>query len=379
MKQFTIPDDYFENEPAPERDRLPVPTLEEIRIVPRTMSISNVPCRSSFSRTFQTVGLTSGQRFDINCRSHRCEKHRDKWASRWGAIISEQLQTKPVSLLVNLTTPQWVTHKEVARALEVFIKMFRAIYGKTEYLKVVEENKKHTQPHFHFLFICTEISVKPMPQWFIDKQKKLNKKLSWPEDMFQDVKQMWTEALSYAKPNVYFRTKDKTGIVWLQPCIGKGERAAQYALGYITGQNQRAKEKGEDVSDKWRGRKITFSKGFFDLKTGDIWAGLLKKWFGDKDPEFFGLVFNAGVPKDLRLEWLDKKSSTKVKTRLDFDTGEIITEILDTIDVRYRLHLGLNFEASKIITPYDNPPLPDKFGYDYLVTDKLFEIDIGTG
>lgn len=371
-----IPDDFFDKEPDFGPDRLKAGNpLEEIRIVQRTTSISPVLCRSNFSRTFETVSLKTGKRFDINCRSHRCEKHRDKWSSRWGAIISEQLQTKPVSLLVNLTTPQWVKPAEVSLALQWFIRRFRAFYGQTEYLKIVEENKKHTQPHFHFLFICSEISVKPMPQWFIDKQKDKKKKLSWPEDMFQHVKHLWTEALSYAKPNVYFRTKEKTGIVWLQPCIGKGERAAQYALGYITGQNQRAKGKNEDVSDKWQGRKITFSKGFFDIGTAEIWQGLLKKWFGDKELEDFGLVFKPGVPHDLRLQWLEKRTANQTRQALDIETGEIITEILGALDVRYRLHLGLHFEASLI--PKAEPIIYPLYGYDYLSKDKLFEIDTG--
>lgn len=370
-----IPDDFFDNEPDFTGDRIPVPSLDEIRIVPQTMSVLPLKCRSNFSRTFESISLASGKRFDINCRSHRCEKHRDKWSSRWGAIISEQIKTTPVSILVNLTTPQWVKPAEIARALEFFIKRFRLMYGKTRYLKVVEENKKHTMPHFHFLLICEEFEVPPMPQWFVNKQKRLNKKLSWPEPLFEDVKHLWTEALSYAKPNVYFNTKSRTGVVWCQPPQGKGERAAQYALGYITGQNQRARGKNEDVSDKWRGRKITFSKNFFDSKTSDIWAGLLKKWFGDKEPEDFGLVFNKGVPRNLRIEWLEKKSTVQTKQRLEIETGEIITELLNGIDVRYRLHLGLQFEANAL--PMPEPIIYPIYGYDYLAKDKLFEIDVG--
>jgi hypothetical protein len=372
---IVIPDDYFEYEPKFGVTKRPVPPLDEIRIVEPTKSISAVPCRSNFSRTFESISLTSGKRFDINCRSHRCEKHREKWASRWGAIISEQIVTTPVSILVNLTTPQWIKPSEISEALRFFIRRFRARYGKTRYLKVVEENKKHTQPHFHFLFICEELVIPPMPNWFIQKQKRLKKKLSWPEPLFEEIKHLWTEALSYAKPDVYFATKTRQSVIWCQPPQGRGERAAQYALGYITGQNQRARGKGEDVSDKWRGRKITFSKNFFDLKTSEIWAGLLQKWFGDKKPEDFGLVFKPGIPKDLRLQWLEKSSSTRTKTRLDLETGEIITQILDGIDVRYRLHLGLNFEANQI--PRSEPIIYPIYGYDYLSKDKLFDIDTG--
>lgn len=375
MKSPLIPVDFFEKEPDYRPDRVPVPPLDEIRIVQRTMS-SSPECRSNFSRTFESISLTTGKRFDINCRSHRCPKHRDKWASRWGAIISEQIKIEPVSLLVNLTTPQWVKPKEIRLALQFFIRRVRERYGKTRYLKIVEENKLHTLPHFHFLFIFEEISIPPMPQWFIQQQKKEKKKLSWPEPLFYEIRDLWTEALCYAKPNVYFSTKSKTGIVWCQPPQGRGERAAQYALGYITGQNQRAKGKGEDVSENWQGRKITFSNNFFDKKTSEIWADLLKKWFGDKDPEDFGLVFSPGIPKSLRLEWLEKKSSAKTKTTLDFETGEIITKLLDGLDIRYRLHLGLKFEYGLI--PKSDPIIFPKYGYDYLTKDKLFEIDIGT-
>lgn len=367
-----IPQDFFEKEPDYTPDRVPVPPLDEIRIVAESQKSISV-CRSNFSRTFETISLTTGKRFDINCRSHRCPKHVQKWANRWGSIISEQIGITPVSLLINLTTPQWVSHTEIKVALEEFIKKIRAVYGKTRYLKVVEENKKHTQPHFHFLFIFEELVIPPMPQWFINEQKRRKKKLSWPEPMFEEIKYFWTEALCFSKPNIFFATKARTAVVWCQPPQGKGERAAQYALGYITGQNQKAK--GEEVSDKWRGRKITFSKNFFDEKTSVIWANLLKKWFGDKDPEDFGLVFKPGIPKDLRIQWLEKSSTSRTKTRLDLETGEIITELLNAIDVRYRLHLGMYFEADMI--PRSPKIEFPKYGYDYLTRDKLFEIDIG--
>lgn len=386
------PENYFETEP-----RLQSATLDEIRLVEtnvqntlveKTNRISHGTCFansmhthktgeccSSFSRTFNTISLKDGKKFDINCRSYRCEKHKQQWSSKNGAIISEQIKTKPVSLLVNLTTPKWLNSFEFSAALREFIRLFRNEFGKTEYVKVMEENKKHNLPHAHLLFCCEELVIPEKTKEYYARCKREKKQLSWPYDLFEAIKKFWTMALQSAKPGIVFNTKKKTAVVWCDKPMGNGERAAQYALGYITGQNQKAKN--EELSFKWRGRKLTYSKHFYDKPTKVIWQELLIRWFGELEKVDYGLVFNEACSKAMRLKWLEKQSSTRTKTQLDFETGELSVVIQSTIDPRYLLQLGMIFEGHNRQNNFEGP-FPEKlYGYDYLSKDKLFEIDIG--
>lgn len=386
-----IPDDYFDPDPKAQSA-----TLDEIRIVQQNPKTGNVTetirispgscianpnhthgpkeCCSSFSRTFNTINLETGQKYDINCRSYRCQKHKQQWASKWGAIISEQISKTPVSLLVNLTTPRWLKAAEFSRAMQIFIRFFRAEYGQTRYVKVMEENKKHNLPHAHLLFICDDVTIPAITPEFRKKCEKKKKKLSWPYNMFAKIKEFWTDALKSAKPNLTIRTKDGTAIVWCQPPNGKGERAAQYALGYITGQNQEGKN--EEVSHKWRGRKITFSKNFFESPTKVIWQELLVRWFGEREKADYGLVFNPDCDWQMRLKWLEKQSSTKSKTVLDEETGELTMVVQSTVDPRYLLQLGMIFEGRNRSNDFAGPPDDPLYYYDYLAKDKLFELDV---
>jgi hypothetical protein len=386
-----IPDDYFEPEPQARSA-----SLDEIRIVQQNVKSTLAPdrtiristgdtcrsnpnhehkageCCSSFSRAFHTINLATGEKHDINCRSYRCERHKGKWAARYGAILSDNISRNPVSLLVNLTTPQWLRHSEFSRALQLFIRYFRADFGKTEYVKIMEENKKHNLPHAHLLFCCEDLKIPEMTQEFIKKCKKRKKKLSWPFNIFSKIKEYWTRAIKSARPGIKIRTKDGTAIVWCQPPQGKGERAAQYALGYITGQNQ--KGKNEEVSHRWRGRKITYSKGFFDKPTKIIWQELLTKWFGSREIADYGLVFNPDCPKEMRIKWLEKHSVSRSKREVDFDTGEISIVVQNQNDPRYLLQLGMIYEGhNRPVGPKKEPdPL---YFYDYLSKDKLFEVE----
>lgn len=388
-----IPDDFFDPEP-PARSA----TLDEIRIVELsakstlaknpTIRISSESCSvnpshthksgdccSSFSRTFNTISLSDGKKFDINCRSYRCEKHKQQWSSKWGAIISEQIAANPVTLLVNLTTPQWLNATEFSVAMRKFIRLFRSAFGKTEYVKVMEEAKSHLMPHAHLLFCCEDLVIPEKTKSHYDRCKREKKQLSWPYNLFESIKEFWTKALLFAKPNLVLRTKNKTAVVWCDKPMGRGERAAQYALGYITGQNQ--KGKGEELSHNWRGRKITFSKGFFDKPTRIIWQELLTKWFGEREKVDYGLVFSPTADRQMRLKWLEKSSSTKTKTILDEQTGELSVVIQSTVDPRYLLQLGMIYEGHNRHNDFTGPEAEKIYGYDYLSKDKLFEIDIG--
>lgn len=242
-------------------------SLDNIRIVER-----DCLCLSSFSRLFNAISIKTGEIFDINCRSWRCPKHREKWGRKWSMTIGEQLKISPVTLLVNLTTSEMVSHEQAATALRFFFKRFRSHYGPTQYVKVVEYNKKHTQPHFHLLFICDELKIPSLPKEF---QTKEGKKLSFPYDVYSVIKDFWAEALDYACPE-----NKPTFEVWCQPPTNSAA-AATYAVGYITGKSQ----KNEEPDSTWRGRKLSYSKRFFHIPAALIWQEILEKLFPEKDPE----------------------------------------------------------------------------------------------
>lgn len=243
----------------------PDPALDTIRIVEQT------PCISAFSRNFEAVAIETGEKHEINCRSWRCERHRDQWGRKWGALISENLKGRKPTLLVNLTTAEMIDFNQLEAALRFFIKRFRIHYGPTEYVKVVEYNKRKTQPHFHLILCCEELEIPPMPPGW-------KKKKAWPPKVWKHIKFFWEEALSFAAPALAATT-----ITWNQPPKGDGGAAANYAVGYVTGRSQKRKDKDEEPDSTWRGRKLTYSRQFFTLTTAQIWERLLDRWFPDRD------------------------------------------------------------------------------------------------
>jgi len=260
-------------------------SLDNKRIVEH--STPEALCRSEFSRYFEAVNIYTGAIYDINCRSHRCPKHRLAWGKKWGSTIGAQLEVTPATLLVNLTTAEQTTWQEIEKALRAYIRRFRNKYGETEYVKVVEMNKGHTQPHFHLIFVCKELKIPPKTPEFLAREaaeklkpKKDQKSLSWPEDVWQFSCEAWEKSLKSACPG-----KRPATVTWCQPPDGAGSKAANYAVGYITG--KRADEKGEELDESWSGRKLTYSKGFFTTRPADIWQALLKRWFGEPEPTRF--------------------------------------------------------------------------------------------
>lgn len=243
-------------------------SLDRIRIVER-----DCLCRSEFSRLFSAVSIKTQKHFDINCRSWRCLKHREKWGRKWGLTIAEMLAKRPVTLLINLTTSEMIDNESIVAALRFFIRRFRDFYGPTQYVKVVEYNKKKTQPHFHLLVCCEDLKIPAMPPYY--RNNKEGKKLSWPYDVFSVIRDFWEEALNYAAPE-----KRSTTVVWCQPPSNSAQ-ATNYALGYITGKST----KDEEPDSTWKGRKLTYSKAFFDRTTAEIWAEVVARLYPAQDPE----------------------------------------------------------------------------------------------
>lgn len=224
-------------------------------------------CRSIFCRKTVAFNPLSGAITDLNCKSWRCEKCRKKWGWRWRNIIAKQLKITPISLLLNLTTAEMTDNVAIEAALRYFFRKARKYLGRIEYVKVVEYNKSHTQPHFHFLLYLPDYHIPPKPDnW--------EKHLSFPENTFYLLKELWTEALAFAVPE-----NKPTTVIWLQP-PDNGEAASYYAVGYIVGDNE---GKDEEPDATWEGRKLTYSRKFFYKPTAEIWLDILEEKFGKPD------------------------------------------------------------------------------------------------
>lgn len=244
--------------------------LDNIRLVD-----SGVLCRAKFARLFNSVSIKTGECQEINCKSWRCVKHRRKWGYKWHHILSERLKEVEINLLVNLTTAEFVDHEVIHKALRRFFWLWRQEFGPTEYLRVTEYNKLHTQPHFHLLLVCDQLVVPPMPADFRTDDDK--KKLSWPFDVFEWIKKTWGDCLEYFAPD-----KNRTTIVWCQP-PGNSTASARYAVNYVTGKN--SKDKNEEPDSTWHGRKLCYSKKFFDKPASKLWLEFLAATFGPPDPD----------------------------------------------------------------------------------------------
>jgi hypothetical protein len=244
--------------------------LDNIRLVD-----SGVLCRSKFARLFNSVSVKTGECNEINCKSWRCVKHRKKWGYKWHHILSEHLKDVEITLLVNLTTAEFVDNEIIFKAMRRFFWAFRQHFGPTEYLRVTEYNKNHTQPHFHLLLVCPDLKFPPMPETFRKGGK--NEKLSYPENVYRWIEQTWGDCLEYFAPD-----KKRTSVVWCQP-PGNSVASARYAVNYITGKN--AKDKNEEPDSTWLGRKLCYSKKFFNKPASKIWIEYLAATFGPPDPD----------------------------------------------------------------------------------------------
>jgi hypothetical protein len=237
---------------------------------------TGVLCRSKFARLFNSVQIKTGAVCEINCKSWRCKRHRLLWGYKWHRILEDRLKELRITLLVNLTTAEFVDHEVIHKALRRFMRLWRDHFGATEYIRMTEYNKNHTQPHFHFLVSCPSLKFAPMPGKFRTKE---GRKLSYPENVFYWISQTWGDCLEYFAP-----AAKRTTVVWCQP-PASAAASAKYAVNYITGKN--SEDKDEEPDDTWGGRKVCYSKGFFEPEKPamQIWRDYLVKKFGVPDPD----------------------------------------------------------------------------------------------
>lgn len=291
---------------------MPVPASQKL---PNCEIIEKIPlppppadtCKSLFSRVFSALNVETGQKFDINCGSWRCPVHRKQWGKKWGAIVAKACENHPNLLLVNLTTAGMCDNKQIATALRSFIRKMRNAYGWLEYIKVVEYNKKHTQPHFHLIISFETWKWGKQPGQIADKE-------SWPEPLHNSIKEFWQASLKSAAPHVPL-----SWVTWCQQPKGDSPAAAaKYAVKYAVAENDKAKEKNEEPDETWKGRKITFSKGFLFQSAKQIWNDILDVWFPDrhKNQGPTALIFNDNITPFDEIS-IPNLLSRRVKERLN--------------------------------------------------------------
>jgi hypothetical protein len=247
-------------------------------------------CRSSFSRYISHYNPITGKEIDINCHSWRCPKHRHLWSKKIGSVLARTCESFPENsmLLVNLTTATYTNHQEIEYALRLFMQSMRKAYGRIEYVKIVEYNRRQTQPHFHMIFRFDDIKIPSRPL-------NLPAKTPYPENVHIPISYFWRESLIKASIKINERDPIKeTWVTWCQPPKdGNGHKAAKYAVGYISGGN--GHKDYELPNDSWQGRRVTYSKHFFPTSIGKIWKDLLSEWFDGKPCEELVLIRKTDI------------------------------------------------------------------------------------
>lgn len=202
-------------------------------------------CRSRFAREHFLFNPVSRETMPLNCKSWRCEIHQKGWLHKWRAVVSWQLVRRPVDRLVTLTFAENCKPVQMIEAKKKLMEDLRLLYGKIEYLSVLEFTTQTRLPHLHML-------------WYSGFVPQENLSFLWARATLM--------AGLRASPIVYIE----------KPRSQDG--SAFYALKYALS----GAEKGQAIPDNWEGRKITYSENFFEKSVAAIWKDVLKSWLGER-------------------------------------------------------------------------------------------------
>jgi hypothetical protein len=252
-------------------------------------TVTELPiCKSRFARERFLFNPVSRETITLNCKSWRCEVHQKNWLHKWRAVVSWQLVRKPVDRLVTLTFAEDCKPAQMISAKKALLEDLRKLYGRVEYLSVLEFTTKARLPHLHMLWYSAFI-----PQ---------------PELSF-----LWARATLLsglkASPVVYIE----------KPRSQDG--SAFYALKYALS----GAEKGQAIPENWDGRKITYSEEFFEKPVAKIWREILDDWLGERPPEKWELRDRLKV-YDLYPDLEDWRAGVSRET---FQRQKIVTRIED--------------------------------------------------
>lgn len=203
-------------------------------------------CRSRFARERFLYNPVSRETMEVNCKSWRCEVHQGKWLHKWRAVVSWQLVRKPVDRLVTLTFAENCKPYQMIAAKKHLLEDLRLLYGKIEYLSVLEFTTETRLPHLHMLWYSAFV-----PQ--------------------EELSHLWARATILARIRA-------SNIVYIEKPRSQ-DGSAFYALKYALS----GAEKGQAIPDDWDGRKITYSNEFFEKSVAAIWREIIENWLGDKE------------------------------------------------------------------------------------------------
>lgn len=232
------------------------------------MSLDDPPilCRSAWAQSHYLIDLSTGQTSEINCKSWRCPKHQHSWKHKWQTVLTRDLALKPVDRLVTLTCASKATCEQLVAARRSLCRDLRRLNGPFEYFSVLEFTTKSRLPHMHMLVRGVYIE-----HW--------------------ELSCLW----EIASIRAGFKRSYITYIEKPRSQTGSAHYALKYALS--------GAEKDQSIPDDWRGRKITYSKGFFQKRVEDHWREYIEEFFGPPDPDQnwvkraqFGRESNNGEP-----------------------------------------------------------------------------------
>lgn len=207
---------------------------------------SSPQCRSRYCREHIFLELGTGRLIEMNCKSPRCERHFASWRHKWLTILIRETLSRPVERLVTLTTAAKCEEWQLRRAKQLLFREVRKDYGDFEYFATLEEFSETRLPHLHML-VRSEFIPQPV------------------------LSRLWEKSTKAAlmKP---------ASVVWIEK--PKSEiSSSSYMLKYMT------KNTEQQISDDWTGRKISYSRNFFQKKTSEMWADYIKERFGNVSRE----------------------------------------------------------------------------------------------
>lgn len=205
-------------------------------------------CISRYARSHVLFNTRTREVVPMNCKSWRCPKHRNSWKHRWTVIVSRETSINPINKLVTLTCASQAAPGQLVMARQLFFRAIRKEFGSFEYFSVLEFTSRSRLPHLHLL----------------------GRGLYIPQDRLS-----WLWANSTEAANI-----ERSSVVWIEaPKSQQG--ASVYALSYaVSGET-----KGQDIPKDWRGRKISYSRGFFiECSAKQHWSNYIRESFGDNPP-----------------------------------------------------------------------------------------------
>lgn len=212
-----------------------------------TEQLEEEECISRYARSHVLFNTRTREVVPMNCKSWRCPKHRNSWKHRWTVIVSRETSINPINKLVTLTCASQASPEQLTLARQNLFRAIRKEYGDFEYFSVLEFTSKSRLPHLHLLGRGLYI-----------RQSRLS--------------DLWASA-------TFSAGFDRSPVVWIEAPHSQ-KSASVYALSYAVN----GESKGQEIPKSWRGRKISYSRGFFTVCTArEHWHRYIAELYGSSE------------------------------------------------------------------------------------------------